>query len=591
MSRYFKEVDLPKKEERENDEKETKIHAFEDTKIEVFDVPKHLTKRVKWGTYRNKKSEGIQYERSNKRKAYDIKREIEDPFPGRKPVDPKKLKKYSKGMGVDLRNIKGKVQEKELERQEETLELAAEQAARGEILLPAEAGYLEGDDEEESMLELTQTEIKKAVDEVSATKSFDLNLQDFGPYKIDYTRNGKYLLIGGRRGHVAAFDWASKRLMCEINAMESVHSVRWLHTENLFAVAQKKWTYVYDNTGVEIHCVKKLNNVSNMEYLPYHFLLATGNDAGFIHWLDVSIGKMVKQTYAQKHGDKLDVMCQNPANAAVIFGHSKGTVTMWTPNMEDPAIKIMVHKGSVRGVACDRTGTYLATANDSNCIKIYDIRALKCLQEYSLRHGATNIKFSQRNLLGVACGNLVEIYKDPTKGNIEYPYMKHQLFKQASEIQFCPYEDVMGIGHGTGFTSILVPGAGEPNFDTLESNPYRTKKQRREVEVQMLLDKISYELISVDSDSLTGVDASTLQQKLEDQNKSKIMMPTTIVFDPRNKMKRKGGTVKNHYIRKHVQEQAKQAQLKIKLAEEDNRREGTERKPPKVFENALDRFR
>ena len=188
MSRYFKEVDLPKKEERENDEKDTKIHAFEETKIEVFDVPKHLTKRVKWGTYRNKKSEGIQYERSNKRKAYDIKREIEDPFPGRKPVDPKKLKKYSKGMGVDLRNIKGKVQEKELERQEETLELAAEQAARGEILLPAEAGYLEGDDEEESMLELTQTEIKKAVDEVSATKSFDLNLQDLGPYKIDYTR-------------------------------------------------------------------------------------------------------------------------------------------------------------------------------------------------------------------------------------------------------------------------------------------------------------------------------------------------------------------------------------------------------------------
>ena len=59
MSRYFKEVDLPKKEERENDEKDTKIHAFEDTRIEVFDVPKHLTKRVKWGTYRNKKSEGI----------------------------------------------------------------------------------------------------------------------------------------------------------------------------------------------------------------------------------------------------------------------------------------------------------------------------------------------------------------------------------------------------------------------------------------------------------------------------------------------------------------------------------------------------
>ena len=54
---------------------------------------------------------------------------------------------------------------------------------------------------------MTQTQIKKSVDVESAEKAFELNLPQFGPYTIDYTRNGRFVALGGRKGHVAAIDW------------------------------------------------------------------------------------------------------------------------------------------------------------------------------------------------------------------------------------------------------------------------------------------------------------------------------------------------------------------------------------------------
>ena len=58
------------------------------------------------------------------------------------------------------------------------------------------------------------------------------------------------------------------------------------------------------------------------------------------------------------------------------------------------------------------------------------------------------------------------------------PYMKHRLSSgsQVCKLKFAPYEDVLGVGHSNGYSSLVIPGSGESNFDAYEANPFETKK-------------------------------------------------------------------------------------------------------------------
>ena len=74
--------------------------------------------------------------------------------------------------------------------------------------------------------------------------------------------------------------------------------------------------------------------------------------------------------------------------------------------------------------------------------------------------------------------------------------------------------------------------------------------------------QIPAELITLDGDSLTGVDVPTVQEQIVERNKKIFIKPANIEFDPRHKMKGKGGSAKRHHIRKAVIEQARNTNLK-----------------------------
>lgn len=82
--------------------------------------------------------------------------------------------------------------------------------------------------------------------------------------------------------------------------------------------------------------------------------------AGVLHYQDTSTGQIVAQ-----HRTRLgscDVMRQNPFNAVLCLGHNNGVVSMWTPNITTPVVKMLVHKGPVSALAVDPTGHHLVTA-------------------------------------------------------------------------------------------------------------------------------------------------------------------------------------------------------------------------------------
>ena len=61
------------------------------------------------------------------------------------------------------------------------------------------------------------------------------------------------------------------------------------------------------------------------------------------------------------------------------------------------------------------------------------------------------------------------------------------------------------MGHTGGISTMLVPGAGEPNFDSYVADPFQGKRARQEQEVHQLLDKLKPEMIVLDPTTIGRV--------------------------------------------------------------------------------------
>ncbi|VDP90804.1 unnamed protein product [Echinostoma caproni] len=387
---------------------------------------------------------------------------------------------------------------------------AEHQAAKAALLETASPGFLEKNENER----VDQDSIASAVDIGSATKRFDLKFPG-GPYTIDYSRNGRFLAYCGKSGNIGAFDWLVKKPLFEVNVSHECKDIKFLHQETLIAVAEPQATSIYDNQGLEVHCMKQLHRVLRLEFLPYHFLLVASAENGFLYYLDCTTGTVVAAI--PTYGGRLGVLCQNPTNAVVISGHNTGAVSMWIPTEKSPVVKLFAHHNGLTAISCDRTGKYLATCALDRKLKVWDLRSsYDPLSEIQLPISATTISYSQRGLLAVGAGNTVQILRDPHLGLtdsaswedlgsppkrtmiapgvnrlvLQGAYLSHYAVRPVHRVQFCPYEDVLGIGTSGGISSILCPGSAEANYDALEENPFANRRYRQEREVKRLLDKV-----------------------------------------------------------------------------------------------------
>lgn len=292
---------------------------------------------------------------------------------------------------------------------------------------------------------------------MASGKEFSLEIPG-GPFCTDFSSDGRHLAIAGEEGRFVALEWQKKALKFEADLGDRIFDCKWMHNNTLIATAQKKYIYMYDQNGVEVHRLKKHTDPRALEFLPYHFLLVSASLGGVVRYHDISTGSIVSEFNSKSGSSK--IIRQNRSSGIIHLGHSNGTVTLWSPTVHEPLAKVFCHKGPISGMSVDYAGKFMATAGSDGSVKIWDLRNYGLVSVSQKKRNVTSLDFSQKGFLSASHGTCVSVWENATKDGSQLRSLplKFQFSSDVNLCSFCPFEDVFGCATNQGFTSRLIPG-------------------------------------------------------------------------------------------------------------------------------------
>lgn len=417
------------------------------------------------------------------------------------PEDKDKYEKYLRGADDDEpAEAKTFQLQRELANHHDDVIKAARGAVRSEMLQTTEAGYIEAP--------MTQKEITKEIPVAVASRKFDFQLPN-GPYRADITLNGRSILLGGQGGHVASFDWYKGTKYFEIYPNDEIRDVTFLFDDTMSAMATRKTVYIHDKNGVQLHELLDHKSPLFLQFLRQHWLLVSASENGRLSYSDITDGKTVARIRTKRGAPS--AMTHNRHTGVVALGHANGVVSFWTPNMEEPAATIFAHPSPLTALDVNIAGDKLVTAGCDGSVRVWDMRSFeKCYSKTNDKYAASDVAFSATGVLGTARGARVEFFRGL---DAKKPFLAHMFGAQVRSLKFVMFDDFAICGLDNGISSVVVPGSGEPNIDSNVANPFATARWRQEQEVRGLLDKIPYDMITMDADGPFKVGRPVDKQK------------------------------------------------------------------------------